>query len=77
MGKEDEAYGIYLFGGIDDLTGKATDDLFRLRPQTHENLKSISTNQDTRGWFKQRATPEIVFRAERVVTVGRGPIARY
>lgn len=37
LGKEDEAFGVYSFGGIDDLTGKATNELFRLRPLTHEN----------------------------------------
>ncbi len=37
LGKEDEAFGVYSFGGIDDLTGKATNELFRLQPLTHEN----------------------------------------
>lgn len=37
LGKEDEAFGVYLFGGIDDLTGKATNELFRLRPSIVEN----------------------------------------
>ncbi len=66
LGKDDEAFGVYSFGGIDDLTGRATNELFRLRPLTHENQKVVSLNQDTRGWFKQRATPEIVFRAEKL-----------
>ena len=69
--------GIYSFGGIDDTTGKCTDDLFQLTPLTGENSKMISVNQDTKGFYLQRVIPEIIFRAERVKTHGRGPMPRY
>jgi hypothetical protein len=41
---KDEVFGIYSFGGIDDTTGKCTNDLFLLQPLTHENMKVISLN---------------------------------
>ena len=34
-----EGYGIYMFGGLDGKTGKATDDLYLIRPVFEENLK--------------------------------------
>jgi hypothetical protein len=67
-----QTHGIYIFGGLDGLTGEPQNDLYKIRPDYRHNKRVVA--QD--GEYKKLAKPSFVMFATKIKAEGKGPCPR-